>query len=64
MAAAVDINPHKQGMFIAGTGHEVLAPESLRDLRPELVIAMNSIYVDEIRGQLQPLGLSPRVVGV
>jgi hypothetical protein len=64
VAAAVDINPHKQGMFIAGTGHEVLAPENLRELRPALVVAMNSIYVDEIREQLGGLGLSPRVVGV
>ena len=26
---AVDINPFKQGMFMAGTGHEVVAPERL-----------------------------------
>jgi hypothetical protein len=64
VAAAVDINPHKQRMYIAGTGHEVLAPESLRELRPDLVVAMNSIYVDEIRDQLHALGLAPRVVGV
>jgi ABC-type hemin transport system substrate-binding protein len=51
-------------MYIAGTGHEVLAPESLRELRPDLVVAMNSIYVDEIRDQLHALGLAPRVVGV
>ena len=26
---AVDINPHKHGMFMAGTGHEIVAPEHL-----------------------------------
>ncbi|HEY7793413.1 MAG TPA: class I SAM-dependent methyltransferase [Gaiellaceae bacterium] len=61
---AVDINPFKQDMFIAGTGHRVVAPEELVGVRPDLVVAMNPIYVDEIREQLAGLGLSPRVVGV
>ncbi|HWN21628.1 MAG TPA: class I SAM-dependent methyltransferase, partial [Gaiellaceae bacterium] len=30
---AVDINPFKQDMFVAGTGHEVVAPERLVDIR-------------------------------
>ena len=59
---AVDINPFKQGMFIAGTGHEVVAPERLLEVEPDLVVAMNAIYVDEIRGQLQALGLDAKVV--
>jgi ABC-type hemin transport system substrate-binding protein len=61
---AVDINPFKQDMFVAGTGHRVVAPEELVAVRPDLVVAMNPIYVDEIREQLAGLGLSPRVVGV
>jgi hypothetical protein len=61
---AVDINPFKQDMFIAGTGHRVVAPEALVDIRPDLVVAMNPIYVDEIGEQVAGLGLSPRVVGV
>ena len=28
--AVVDINPHKHGKFLAGTGHEIVAPEALR----------------------------------
>ena len=32
--AVVDINPHKHGKFLAGTGHEIVAPEALRQLRP------------------------------
>jgi hypothetical protein len=51
-------------MFIAGTGHRVVAPEALVEVRPDLVVAMNPIYVDEIREQLLGLGLAPRVVGV
>ena len=54
---AVDINPHKHGRYIAGTGHVVLAPSELPDLDPELVIAMNPVYLDEIGRELSELGL-------
>ncbi|MHC5025013.1 MAG: class I SAM-dependent methyltransferase [Planctomycetota bacterium] len=29
----VDLNPRKQGRFMAGTGHEIMAPEALADRR-------------------------------
>ncbi len=61
---AVDINPHKHGMFMAGTGQEIVAPEFLTTYRPELVVVMNPIYVDEIRAHLDRLGLTPRLVAV
>jgi len=51
----VDINPHKQGSFLAATGQEVIAPEALVDLRPHLVVAMNPVYRDEIGAQLASL---------
>ncbi len=62
--AAVDINPFKQGMYLAGTGHEVRAPEDLVAAPPDLVVVMNGIYLDEVRAQLHTLGLSPEVVAV
>ena len=62
---AVDINPHKQGRYIAGTGHRVLAPRELEELRPDLVIAMNPVYTQEIRGEMDGLGLTEtRLVAV
>lgn len=61
IAGAVDINPYKHGTFLAGTGHDILAPEDLRDLRPDVVIIMNPIYRDEIGRDLAELGLSPRL---
>lgn len=61
---AVDINPHKHGMFMAGTGQEIVAPDFLVDYRPELVIIMNPVYVEEIREDLQRLGLSPALMAV
>jgi len=58
IAAVVDINPGKQGSFLAGTGHEILAPEALREIRPDVVIVMNPIYRAEIERDLAQL--SPR----
>ncbi len=62
--AAVDINPHRQGSFMPVTGHEIVSPEALVDLRPDLVIVMNPIYVPEIKADLDKLGLSPEVLSL
>jgi SAM-dependent methyltransferase len=53
----VDVNPYKHGKFMAGTGHPVVAPGFLREYRPDLVIAMNPVYVEEIGSELAALGL-------
>ena len=58
VAYAVDVNPFKQGKFLAGTGHEVLAPDQLPENPPDLVVAMNAVYRGEIRERLDSLGLS------
>lgn len=60
----VDINPRKQGMFMAGTGHRIVAPEHLIEHRPDLVVVMNPVYTDEIREMLAGMGLSPELVAV
>jgi SAM-dependent methyltransferase len=62
--AVVDINPHKHGKFLAGTGHEIVAPEALRRLRPDCVVIMNGIYTDEIRADLARLGLRPELTAL
>ena len=59
---AVDINPHKQGYFMPGTGHEVVSPERLAETGIDVVVVMNPIYMDEIRDQLSGLGLAPELV--
>ncbi|XWN30986.1 MAG: class I SAM-dependent methyltransferase [Devosia sp.] len=64
VAGVVDINPHKQGRFLPGTGHEVLPPTRLMDLRPDTVIVMNAIYETEIRAQLATMGLAPELVSL
>jgi hypothetical protein len=61
---AVDVNPYKQGRFIAGTGQEIVLPEALRSYRPETVVLMNPIYAGEVRQQLVSLGVDAEVVAI
>ncbi|MEM6305601.1 MAG: class I SAM-dependent methyltransferase [Pseudomonadota bacterium] len=60
----IDINQHKQGKYMPGSGHVVSAPESLIADPPDLVIVMNPIYLAEITRDLGRLGLSPEIVAV
>lgn len=57
----VDINPHRQGTFIAGAGQEIVGPAFLRGYRPHGVIVMNPVYRHEIGEELERLGLSPEL---
>jgi SAM-dependent methyltransferase len=60
----VDVNERKQGRFVPGTGHEIRAPDAVRDHPPDAVLVMNRLYVDEIRAMLRQLGVSADVVPV
>lgn len=60
LAAVVDINPNKQSMFLPGTGHPIIAPESLGDVKT--VVVLNPNYCDEIAHQLKTLGLDVHIV--
>jgi SAM-dependent methyltransferase len=60
----VDINPHRQGTYMAGTGYEIVAPGFLREYKPDLVVAMNPIYRDEIQRELDKMDLRPELVAV
>ncbi len=53
----VDINPHKHGTYLAGTGQKIVAPAFLAEYRPDLVVVMNPIYLDEIRADCRELGV-------
>jgi SAM-dependent methyltransferase len=60
----VDVNPHKHGAFMAGTGHEIVGPDFLVEYRPDVVIVMNPVYCDEIRRDLTRRGLAPEMLSV
>ncbi len=61
---AVDINPYKHGMFMAGTGQRIVPPEFLKEYRPDVVIVMNPIYADEIRRDLEAMDIDAELVAV
>lgn len=49
----VDRSPHKQGTFLPGTHIPVLAPEAIRDARPDYVIILPWNLKDEIMAGMQ-----------
>lgn len=61
VGSVVDINPHKQGTYLPGTGHEIVPPDALRAHSPDIVLIMNPIYDQEIRSDLQDLSVEPVV---
>jgi hypothetical protein len=53
---AVDVNPNKQGCFIPGTGHPIVAPAALQARDVRNVILMNPNYRLENLQLLQAAG--------
>jgi SAM-dependent methyltransferase len=62
IASVVDLNPRKQGSFVPGTGHQVIAPASLTAIQPDILITLNPVYEGEIRRIASELGLTAEVV--
>ena len=60
----VDINPYRQGKWLAGSGKQVVAPDTLRHVPPDVVLVMNPIYCDEIQQQLDGIGVSAGLLPV
>jgi SAM-dependent methyltransferase len=60
----VDINPHRHGKFLLGLGIEIESPNSLAISRPDHVVVMNPIYVDEIQGMLNEMRVPSKVIAV
>ncbi len=55
VSSVIDINPQKQGRYVTGTGHPILAPESLAETPPDDLIIMNPLYRDEIKERLRAI---------
>jgi SAM-dependent methyltransferase len=58
----VDINPYMQGNFIPGIGKQYVGPDFLVDYKPEHVILMNPVYIEEVRAMLNSKGLNPDLI--
>lgn len=53
----IDINPLKQGKFIAHTGHPIYSPAILASQPVETIVVMNENYIDEIRNKVGDIQL-------
>lgn len=62
VATLVDVNPHKQGRFVGGTGHTVIGPQSFARDPADYVVVMNSLYRDEIAACLRDLDIESPLV--
>jgi SAM-dependent methyltransferase len=60
----VDISPYRHGKCMPGTGQKIVSPAFLADYQPNLVIAMNPIYLQEIRRDLDTHGCKSELVAV
>ena len=60
----VDINPHKQGKYAPGTGQEIVSPQYLEEYRPDTVILMNPLYLEEVGNVISDLGFSSTIITV
>lgn len=58
----VDINPAKQGRYLCGTGHPILAPRQAVSSRLSMALVLNPNYLGEVSAMLADLGSHARVV--
>ncbi|MGA7263779.1 MAG: class I SAM-dependent methyltransferase [Stellaceae bacterium] len=57
----VDINPHRVGKFIPGTGQRIVAPQFLREYRPDNVVIMNPVYLQEVEQEVARQRCEPSI---
>ncbi|MFN8641287.1 MAG: hypothetical protein U0802_06370 [Candidatus Binatia bacterium] len=57
----VDIHPRKQGGFLPGAGHRVVAPEEARRAGVRTVLVANPTYAAEVAAMCASLGLRAEV---
>jgi SAM-dependent methyltransferase len=62
IAAVVDVNPAKQGRFVAGTGHPIVSPADAARRGLAGVIVLNPNYRAEVAAELTRLGVSAAVI--
>lgn len=58
----VDINPRREGRYLAGTGHAIAAPQALRRCPPDVIVVMNALYCQEVAACLQRMEITSELV--
>ncbi len=61
VSRVVDVNPHKHGQFMLGSGLPIVGPAELEKQPPELVVVMNALYRDEITADLRSRAIMAEV---
>jgi SAM-dependent methyltransferase len=64
VACLVDVNPAKQGGFVAGTGHPIVGPADLGGQDVTCALVLNPNYQQEIEAMVQSTGLAVDVIGI
>ncbi len=64
ITAVVDINPHRQGGFMVGSGRPIVGPDQVADLSPDTIIVMNPVYVREISAMLRERSVACEIVAL
>lgn len=62
VACVVDLNPTKQGRYLPGTGHPIVAPSALRDYGVRTALLTNPNYFDENARLLREASLEVQLV--
>lgn len=62
LSCVVDLNPEKQGRFIAGSGHAIVPPADLAKLGVKSVVLMNPNYRAEVEELLEQARIDVNVV--
>ena len=60
----VDINPHRRGRFAPGIPMSINTPDTCKEIDPDLIVVMNTVYEEEIRRELAEMGFSPRIASL
>ena len=60
----VDISPRKHGKYVPGAGKEIIPPEELKKYRPDIVIVMNPVYLEEIQEMINQMNLTSQLISV
>jgi len=58
----VDINIASRGLYIAGSGHRIVSPTSLRSLHPEIIILLDPLYESEVHQLANSMDLAVEFV--
>lgn len=64
ITAVTDVNPYRHGHYMPKTGHRIVAPNDLKEIRPDFVVVMNKVYEPEIKKSLSELGLEPEIASL